>query len=421
MPESVITTPQTAHTHPAHTHPAHTHPAQTQTARAEALRTLVRAAAALPYFAAKYRDIDLAADFGFADVPEMSREDVTSASAEAAPLPRGTSAYLFTSGGSTAEPKIAWIPTEMHLTEMTRHWQPLHSGDVLANLASPGRLWSAHYCYNRLAELAGADVIGLGYIPDDEYRQWMDFLDRHRTTALAGTPSQLLRVLEYCEKEAHPLLHRLRTGIFFGEPCMERLPALRDQVAPGFGLWGHYGSTETWVIGHNGPRCAPGVFHLLPYQHVELVDGSVLVTTLHPGAVTPVIRYRIGDRASWEQCPCGDGGTALRVLGREGALVKFAGTLVSPHDLVEIATSMPGVRAAQVALTGGGGMADEMELRVVADTVAGDVVREHVLTSQIDLGFALRGEDDIFRVRHVDALTVNARTGKTPELLWVVE
>ena len=391
------------------------------------LRGLVRAAAALPYFAKKYRDLALTEDFDFTDVPEMTREDVTAASAEAALLPRTASAYLFTSGGSTAEPKVAWIPTEMHLGELTRHWQPLGCDDVLANLATPGRLWSAHYCYNRLAELAGADVIGLGHIPDGEYGQWLDFLDRHRTTALAGTPSQLLRVLEYCEQYAHPLVRRLRTGIFFGEPCDARLPPLRDRVAPDFGLWGHYGSTETWVIGHNGPRCAPDTFHLLPYQHVGLAGRSVLVTTLHPGAVTPVIRYRIGDLAQWARCACGRDDSALRILGREGALVKFAGTLVSPRDLVEIAKNAPGVHAAQVALRGTGGIADELEVRIVADGTDGkkspwrsNLMREHILASQIDLRFALRGDDEAFRVRQVPALTVNARTGKTPEFFWMV-
>src|SRR5215472_8060431 len=110
----------------------------------------------------------------------------------------------------------------MHLRALLPAWQPLGDGDVLANLATPGRLWSAHYFYNRVAEHAGADVIGLGYIPDGELKQWLDFLHRHRTTALAGTPSQLLRILEFCEDTGHPLAQRLRVGIWFGEPCDAR-------------------------------------------------------------------------------------------------------------------------------------------------------------------------------------------------------
>lgn len=381
------------------------------------LRDLVRSAARQPYFAGKYCDLDLAGDFDFADVPEMTREDVTASAEQAVRgADRSSGAFLFTSGGSTAEPKIAWIPCEMHLGALLPYWQPLTHRDVLANLAMPGRLWSAHYCYNRVAEHAGADVIGLGNIGDDELTQWLDFLHRHRTTALAGTPSQLAKILRYGERTGHPILARLRAAIWFGEPCDAELLDLRARCAPHLELWGNYGSTETWVIGYNGPRCPVDTFHVLPYQHVELVDGRVLVTTLHPGAVSPVIRYRIGDRAEVTPCTCG-GKSAIRLAGREDSLVKFAGTLVSPQELVAVARSVPGVRAAQVALITGNG-AEAMEVRVVGgDGVTATALRERLLASQIDLGFGLRGEDDTFRVRLVDQLATSTQTAKTPALV----
>jgi phenylacetate-CoA ligase len=378
-----------------------------------ALRRLVRDAARHPYFAAKYRDLDLDGEFAFTDVPEMTREDVT-ASAEqvVGGTERRTGAFLFTSGGSTSDPKLAWIPCEMYLGALLAQWQPLTHHDVLANLAMPGRLWSAHYCYNRVAEHAGADVIGLGNIGDDELVQWLDFLYRHRTSALAGTPSQLARIL----RTDHPLLSQLRVAIWFGEPCDAELLELRGRYAPRLELWGNYGSTETWVIGHNGPQCPVDTFHVVPYQHVELVDGRVLVTTLHPGSVSPIIRYRIGDRAATASCPCGRP-DALALAGRDDSLVKFAGTLVSPQELVAVARSVPGVRAAQVALfTGTGG--EVMEVRVVGEAdLSTAALRERLLASQIDLGFGLRGEDDAFRVRLVERLTASTQTAKTPALI----
>ncbi|HSV64848.1 MAG TPA: AMP-binding protein [Mycobacteriales bacterium] len=384
------------------------------TTQTEALRELVRRAAAQhPYFARKYAGLDLDGDFDLAVVPEMTREDVTASALKAArTVPRPTGAYLFTSGGSTAEPKIAWIPCEMHLPALLPHWRPLGPDDVFANLAMPGRLWSAHYFYNRVAEHCGADVIGLGHVAEDELAQWLGFLRRHGTTALAGTPSQLASVL----RTGHPLLGQLRAAIFFGEACDPELLRLRDSHAPHLGLWGNYGSTETWVIGHNGPDCAVDTFHVLPYQHVELVDGAVLVSTLHEAAVSPVIRYRIGDRAELAECRCGRGGLALRVLGREGALIKFAGTLVSPWELVELARIAPGVQAAQAALVADG-PAEVLEIRLVGSGADAGAVRERLLGSQIDLRFALRGEEDTFRVRLVDRLETSSRTAKTPTLV----
>jgi phenylacetate-coenzyme A ligase PaaK-like adenylate-forming protein len=378
------------------------------------LRQLVRRAARQPFFAARYRGLPLDTDFDFTAVPEMTRADITASAQEAVGIaPRRDAAFLFTSGGSTAAPKIAWIPCQMHLDELLPHWQPLTAGDVLANLAMPGRLWSAHYFYNRVAERAGADVIGLGGIPGQETAQWLGFLLRHRATALACTPSQLAQIL----RTGHPLLRQLRTAIWFGEACDSSVLELRDQAAPHLGLWGNYGSTETWVIGHNRPGCPADHFHILPYQHVEMAGDSVLVTTLHPRMVSPVIRYRIGDRAVPAECPCGRAGSVLRLLGREGTLIKFAGTLVSPEELVVVATSVPGVRAAQAAVAADG-INERLEIRIVADQgISADDVRGRLLDSQIDLRAALRGDEDAFAVRIVNELSASPQTGKTPALV----
>jgi acyl-CoA synthetase (AMP-forming)/AMP-acid ligase II len=389
-------------------------------APATTLREVVRAAARLPLLADKYRDVPLDDEFDLAAVPEMDRDDITRCAAEvmAGGLRRGP-AYLFTSGGSTADPKLAWIPCAMHLPELLSCWQPLRPGDVLANLAMPGRLWSAHYCYNRVAEHAGAGVIGLGNIGDDEWGRWLDFLHANGTTAVAGTPSQLLRLLTYAGRHAHPILTRLRAGLWFGEACEPELLDVRDTYAPGFGLWGNYGSTETWVIGHNSPGCPADTFHVLPYQHVDLVDGAVLVTTVHPEAVSPVVRYRIGDRAEFVTCPCGNAGPALRLLGREGSLIKFGGTLVSPQDFAALARQQSGVAGAQIAVLTGPGT-EVMQVRVVAAPGAAPdlaAIRDALLGSHVDLGFGLRGEDDTFVVRQVDALASSPQSGKTPVLI----
>lgn len=381
------------------------------------LRDVVRQAAGLPFFSDRYANLELAGDFAFTDVPEMTREDITASMTLASGQSGRAGAYLFTSGGSTAAPKVAWIPIEMHLGAILGHWRPLGPGDVLANLAMPGRLWSAHYFYNGMAERCGADAIGLGHVEAGEWPQWLDFLDTHGTTALCGTPSTLEQVLTLALRLRHPVLRRLRAALFFGEPCPESLVRLCRDRLPGVGLWGNYGSTETWVIGHNGPACDATTFHVFPHQHVEVVDGSVLVTTLHEDAVSPVVRYRIGDRARWTRCACG-GDRALRLLGREGALIKFAGTLVAPDDLLDLARADASVAAAQAAWREAD--PERLEIRVVAAPGATPDVaalRARLLDSQIDLRFALRGEEDAFEVVVTDRLQVNDRTAKTPSLM----
>lgn len=386
-----------------------------------ALRAVVRRAARLPHLARAYAAIDLSGDFAFASVPEMTREDVTAAARQARRVESGRAvpAYLFTSGGSTAEPKLAWIPAGLHLPEIEAHWRPIRATDTVANLAMPGRLWSAHLFYNRLAERAGAGVIGLGHVEERELDPWLDFLAQAGTTVLVGTPGQLATVLRRCADLAHPLIEQLRAGIWFGESCGPDLLELCRAATPALELSGNYGSTETWVIGHNGPGCDPDSFHVLPHQHVEVVDSAVLVTTTHPATIGPVIRYRVGDRGAWVQCRCGRG-RALRILGREGTLVKLAGTLVDPAELVRVAAGMPGVQAAQGVLRQtAAGETEALELRLVAPAGPDlSAVRQRVLDSHIDLRFGLRGsEEHALPVVVVDRLETVARTAKTPIVL----
>lgn len=381
------------------------------------LRGVVAEAARLSSLAAKYAPVDLGAGFLFDQVPPMTREEATAAAREAYHR-SGRSAYLFTSGGSTGEPHLAWIPAGLHLDEIEPHWQPFTPGDVVANLAMPGRLWSAHLFYNRLAERVGAGVIGLGHVDDAELPGWADFLDAQGATAVVGTPGQLATLLGFLAETRHGLLGRLRTGVWFGEPYNTELEALVRGPAAHVALHGNYGSTETWVIGHNGPGCATDCFHVLPYQHLDLVGGAVLVTCLHPDAVGPVIRYEIGDRGEWATCRCG--GPALRLLGRDHSLVKFAGTLVDPGELARVAAAQPGVRGAQIVLTEERpGHVETLELRLVADpSIDPMAVRERVLAVHIDLAFGLRGQEDAaMPVRIVDRLERVGRTAKTPSVL----
>jgi len=235
------------------------------------LRDVVAGAAKLSSLADKCATVDLGDGFSFDGVRPMSRDETTAAAREA--IRRSDRpAYLFTSGGSTGVPHLAWIPAELHVREIERHWQPFAPGDVVANLAMPGRLWSAHLFYNRLAERVGAGVIGLGHVDEEEWPGWADFLYAQGTTAVVGTPSQLADLVRFLTERRHQLLAQLRTAVWFGEPFTAR----QEEVlhAADIAIHGNYGSTETWVIGHNGPDCATDSFHLLPHQHVELVDGA---------------------------------------------------------------------------------------------------------------------------------------------------
>jgi phenylacetate-CoA ligase len=357
------------------------------------------------------------------DLPILSKEDFRGAQRDLMARVRrsDTGALVLGSGGTTAKPKLSLIPSDMFIGDLVQHWRPLGADDVLVNLNNGGELGSMHPFYNRLAQECGALVAPLGTVDVDRYDVWLDFMDEVGATAVGATPSFTVRLLEHCEKQGRRP-PALRTFVWTGEAFGPRGLEVIRRVRPDLRLHGVYGSTETWVVGHNGPACRVDTFHVLPYQHVEIVDGAVVVTSLHSCTVNPVLRYRIGDKGRLGTCACGSPGPALRVLGRDDEQVKFLSILFLPEEVADVARSNPAVRDVQIAMFDHGDPGERLELLLRLDPVADPAeierqVRHDVLTSLYRVGFEVGAANDAFVVRAVDRLIVNRRTNKTPLLV----
>lgn len=111
---------------------------------------------------------------------------------------------------------------------------------------------------------------------------------------------------------------------------------------------GAYTSADVGIMGYQCDHCPPGVYHVpTAFQFVELVNfeenrpavagetGEVVVTNLSRVS-TPIIRYRVGDLASWtgSPCACGDPNPLLKLGGRAGQDFKLGGGFIS-LDLFE--------------------------------------------------------------------------------------
>jgi phenylacetate-coenzyme A ligase PaaK-like adenylate-forming protein len=353
------------------------------------------------------------------DLPELTKDEFSEALAELVRLdPAARSgAYYFASGGTMSAPRLSLIPDEMFVPDILSVWRPLAADDILVNLFTPGRLWSAHYFYNALAAGSGAAVVPFGTLQDEEADEWLDFFAAQGMTALAATVKQILR---HCNATGRGL-PGLRKLLWVGESFDADTLAMVRDLLPDVELWGLYGSTETWVIGWNGPGCATDTFHPLPYQHLEFSGESILVTNSHPRCINPLLRYRVGDLGGPAACGCGAPGAALRVAGRADSHFKFLNQLVSPEEIVGLAGELPDVRDAQLVLRGCGTESESLELRVRPTPAAGpmlrDRVRRHVLAKHLELGYVLSATPAKLTVMIVDRLEANARTAKTPTLI----
>jgi phenylacetate-coenzyme A ligase PaaK-like adenylate-forming protein len=378
--------------------------------------------ASVPELAGRYAGTDTIRSLDdLTAVPPMDKDHLNLALGSLQPKAEQGATWLFQSGGSTGAPKVGYAPTGFYMTGVHAQWQPLSRDDVFVNVWGAGRMWGAHFLAAAFADLSECQVIAVGAVTADEYADWLGFFADRGVTAIGGTPS-VLRLWFANARAAGVELRALRKVLWLGEAWHPQLDADMAAVAPHAQRWGMFGSTETWVVGTNAPECAVDMFHPLPEQLVHVGDDGLLdFTTLNPEMLNPVLRYRTGDAGELAPCPCGRPGAAMRVLGRRDSVVQVRGLGLHVDDLVERAEAQPGVTRAQVVITEKSGRATGVDLLVLTDSDLppdlADRLRSDLFGSTFTLSTAFVHDPESFRVRVVDALATNERTGKTASFL----
>ncbi|WP_331733008.1 hypothetical protein [Streptomyces sp. NBC_01276] len=312
------------------------------------LEGLLHQAARLPSLAAKYERELTRRTFALADLPVLTPGELATATAEALALNTGEG-LLWAHGGTLDTPHLTLLPEQMFAPEIRSAWNPLHTTDVVANLHPAGRMQPDHYFFNRFATASGATVLPLGPLPQGADDDWLRFLARNHVTAIAAPPQAVSRLLR--ASVAGRPLPWLRTLMLGGATHDTTDDGLLAAHFPYTAVWRLYGTPAAWMIGQRGPHCLAGIYHPLPHQHVEAVDGRLLVTTLTPSRTPALIRYDTQERGEFAHCACGRPGPALRVLGTRPPFFRFHGRTVSARELVDLATAHDEVTAAQVAVT----------------------------------------------------------------------
>ncbi|MEV6209459.1 AMP-binding protein [Kitasatospora sp. NPDC051914] len=360
---------------------------------------------------------------GLADLaalPPLAKDDLNTALAHLEPKAEHGATWLFQSGGSTGAPKIGYAPTGFYMAGVHAHWQPLDPDDVFVNAWGAGRMWGAHFLAAALADLSGCQVVAVGSVAADEYPDWLSFFAARRVTAIGGTPS-VLRLWFARARAAGITLPDLRKVLWLGEAWQPQLADDLAAVAPQARRYGMFGSTETWVVGTNGPECPADTFHTLPEQLVHVGPDDLLdFTTLNPEMLNPVLRYRTGDAGRLVTCPCGRSGPAMQVLGRRDSVVQVRGLGLHVEEVVAQAEREPGVTQAQILVTEQGGRASAVEVLLLTASgaeVDTERLRKEILSATFTLSTAFQHDPQSFRVRAVDALISNDRTGKTSDLV----
>lgn len=199
------------------------------------------------------------------------------------------------------------------------------------------------------------------YAPrEKELTEFLDAVRADPGCAVYGFPNLLLQCAQFMRQ--HNIV--LEPGVVAAawgtaEALHPHLPALFAEAfnAP---LRDFYGSREVASI---SAECEYGRRHLNPRCIVEAIDagtqqllpagqaGHLLVTDLF-NAVTPLIRYQIGDMGSveWCECECGRSGFFLReLIGRPPDVIELAsGARFTPHFFSTMTLSYPAIQRFQV-------------------------------------------------------------------------
>jgi phenylacetate-CoA ligase len=388
------------------------------TGQLETVRGLLTRLRGVPALAERYAGFERIDDIEeLVKVPVMLKDDLNVALEHLQPRAESGGTWIFQSGGSTGSPKLGYAPTGLYMDEVWEHWKALGPDDIYVNGWIAGKLWGANPLMACYADLSGCASIGLGTITPDEYGSWLQFFVDRKVTSYGATTSVLRNVFSYA-RDAGFRLPDLRSVLWLGEAWDPQLDEDLPVVAPNAKRWGLFGSTETWVVGHNTPDCGPDMWHVLPSQLVHVGDDELLdFTSLKPHGLNPVLRYQTGDAGELVACTCGSGDTVMRVLGRRDGAVKVWGGLVDIDALLAEATAVPGVARAQVLITDYPDRASTLEVLVqVARGADPDLAafRNHLITTWHGLNAR---DPELIQVRTRDTLISNERTGKTPNLV----
>ncbi|MFJ8166146.1 hypothetical protein ACIRBY_35220 [Streptomyces sp. NPDC096136] len=317
---------------------------------------------------------------------------------------RPAASLIWADGGTVRTPSLSLLPADLFAERVRGAWRPLGPSDVLTNLHSCERLRPDHHFFNRFAAASGAACLPLGPLPDGAQDAWLDFFARTGVTALSAPPETVAR-LAGAAGAGRPLPW-LRTLLLGGTLHDTTSDSLLSDRFPYTQVWRLYGTPATGVAGQHGPHCLTGLYHPLPHQHVEVVDGRVLVTTLDARRDPPLIRYATEERAEYASCVCGAAGPAIRLLGPADPHFRLHGRGVSARELVDSALATGEVTAAQVAV----GRGQRVQLRVLLapgvpdDHYTHDWIRYQVLESRLSLPAFVLDQPEVFDVVSVERL-----------------
>ncbi|MFL5784340.1 MAG: acyl-CoA reductase [Bacteriovoracaceae bacterium] len=232
--------------------------------------------------------------------------------------------YIFSSGGTTGEPKYVHFSYEefdfvSDMLAKNYRAQGIKPGMTVANLFVAGNLWSSFMAVEKALEKIGVIQLPIGGMCAEENIAM--YLDKFKPDVVMGIPSMLVKNAEYLDRKGRDIKVPMvfYAGEALSEPRREYLKKIWGVKY--FGSAG-YASVDAGVIGYQCSHCGPGEHHLFSdFIDLRIVEGEAIVTSLYRSSL-PIRNYRTGDRVELiKECTCGDSSPRFKLLGRADNLM----------------------------------------------------------------------------------------------------
>lgn len=250
--------------------------------------------------------------------------------------------YIFSSGGTTGEPKFVTFSFEEfdYLSDMLAknlRGQGIKTGMKVANLFVAGNLWSSFMCIDRALEKIGAVVLPIGGLCTNENIAL--YLHKFKPDVVMGIPSMLVMNAEYMETQG--LSVEIPKIFYAGEALSQIRREYLSRVwkTTYYGSAG-YASVDAGAIGYQCVHSGPGEHHLLSdLVELNIIDEEAVVTSLMRDSMG-VKNYRTGDRVEWLEgtCACGSSDPRFKLMGRIDNVIQIWSCRLLTSDIESVMT-----------------------------------------------------------------------------------
>ncbi len=267
--------------------------------------------------------------------------------------PRG---YIFSSGGTTGEPKYVHYSYEEfdRMTDMLAYnlkAQGIKSGSVVANLFVAGNLWSSFLAVEKALEKIGAIQLPVGGLCPTE--NIITYLNKFKPDAVMGIPSLLVMNAE--EALAKGIEISIPKVFYAGEAMSEtRREFIKTHWETTYFGSAGYASVDAGVIGYQCEHSQAGEHHLFTdVVDMKIVEGEALVSSFSRDTL-PIKNYATGDRVEWVEgaCACGRTDKKFKLLGRIDNMIQIWSCRLLLSDIEKSIQKLdPSILSFQITLT----------------------------------------------------------------------